>query len=79
MSNAAEAIPVVEKKKKFYDTFQIGLEIEGSFLKNTREVDNARNHSGQELTSDGSIQSVSEGGNNFEIRSQVIKTEDSES
>jgi len=71
--------PVVEKKKKFYDTFQIGLEIEGSFLKGRREVDNAKTHSGQDLTSDGSIQSISEGGNNFEIRSQIIKTEDSES
>lgn len=67
-----------KKNVNFYDVFQIGLEIEGSFLTRSGVTREKFTHSGQDVASDGSINSVLQGGENYEIRSQVIENEGSE-
>lgn len=60
----------------FYNTFQVGLELEGSFLCDRDELDETL--ATMEIAEDGSVHSVAEGGEEWELRSDIIKTEEDE-
>lgn len=66
-----------EAIKKFYNTFQIGVEIEGSFL---MDEDDLNDEIGDfvEIVDDGSVESCAEGGEEKEIRSPIIRSEEDE-
>ncbi len=63
-----------EAIKKFYNTFQIGVEIEGSFL---MDEDDLNDEIGDfvEIVDDGSVESCAEGGTEKELRSPIITNE----
>lgn len=57
---------------KFYSIFQIGIEVEGSFLFNRDELQDRMAHC--EVVDDGSVNSVNDGGYEHEIRSEIISS-----
>lgn len=71
-----------DRKKRFYELFQIGIEIEGEFFQDEHRMESVTSRyfdsNNGTIKNDGSLSRKRDGGNMLELNSPIIKTEEDE-